>query len=402
MANAKGSNSKLIRVREPIFGELPPLPIPFQQRFSTTDFMPLARAAETDPTVTGDRQPQVHRSGNKTLTGSLESVLAMGAVDDLLESVMMAEWVPGAGDTSSLIIGSELISFTMEEQQRDINDQERNSGLVANTVSLVFPLDGPCMATFVLLGKTKEIPDDALTDEIPYDDTQHFNNIGASFTLGTITESDCVVQSVTIDVNNNMEANVCWGEGEANNISEALSEITGTIELFYADQTALVIWLEDEETDLTVEVVDPDGETMIFEVPRVKLTAHTNPFVEGSRVITIPFVGLFDETLGTSFRITRSSDTLPDAPVIDTQPTDETVTEPAAAAFAVAATGDDLRYQWQINTGSGFVNVPGEDQNNIAISPTDVSMDGDQFRVFVANAGGTIESDTVTLNVSAP
>ena len=74
-------------------------------------------------------------------------------------------------------------------------------------------------------------------------------------------------------------------------------------------------------------------------------------------------------------------------PVAITQhPADATAAVGAPASFSVVATGDPApSYQWQVNTGSGWTDVPGENGATYAISMTTLSMQGDQYRCVASN-----------------
>jgi surface protein len=85
---------------------------------------------------------------------------------------------------------------------------------------------------------------------------------------------------------------------------------------------------------------------------------------------------------------------------VTTQPTSQSITYGADARFTVAATGDNLTYKWQENSGSGFVDiVDGGVYSNATtatltiIKPT-AAMSNNQYRVVIsAGPGATVTSD---------
>src|SRR5690606_29161155 len=85
--------------------------------------------------------------------------------------------------------------------------------------------------------------------------------------------------------------------------------------------------------------------------------------------------------------------------VINTQPVSITRCEGESATFTVGATGTG--YQWQINTGTGWNNLPGQNASSINILSVTPSMNGDQYRVIVAGECGEAISNAVTLTVNA-
>jgi len=85
------------------------------------------------------------------------------------------------------------------------------------------------------------------------------------------------------------------------------------------------------------------------------------------------------------------------APTIMTQPTNQTVTEPATATFNVIGAGGSLAYQWK----RGSTNV-GTNSNSYTTPATSAATDnGVKFVVIVSNFCGTITSDSATLTVNA-
>ncbi|MFE6796268.1 S-layer homology domain-containing protein [Paenibacillus chitinolyticus] len=73
------------------------------------------------------------------------------------------------------------------------------------------------------------------------------------------------------------------------------------------------------------------------------------------------------------------------------------------ASFSVSATGTGLTYQWQVNTGSGFVNLPGDTNATLSIPAVSPVMNGYMYRVIVSGTGGQpVTSNGAVLNVLAP
>ncbi len=90
------------------------------------------------------------------------------------------------------------------------------------------------------------------------------------------------------------------------------------------------------------------------------------------------------------------------------QPVNTTVCDGANASFTVAGSGTGVIYQWQVNTGSGFVNVPagapysGTNAATLTITGAIPSMSGYQYRAQLSNATCTTPavSNATTLTVN--
>ena len=89
-----------------------------------------------------------------------------------------------------------------------------------------------------------------------------------------------------------------------------------------------------------------------------------------------------------------------DAPAITTQPASQVVQSGASASLSVAASGDDLTYQWYTgNSGDTSSPVAGATGSTFTTSALTASTN---FWVQVTNAGGTADSDTAVISVAAP
>ena len=88
------------------------------------------------------------------------------------------------------------------------------------------------------------------------------------------------------------------------------------------------------------------------------------------------------------------------ATTITTQPQSVSVTEGQSATFSVTATGDNLRYQWQINSGNGWSDITGATDASYTIDRTTTAMSGNQYCCVVTGDGGETTSSAATLTVN--
>ncbi len=87
-------------------------------------------------------------------------------------------------------------------------------------------------------------------------------------------------------------------------------------------------------------------------------------------------------------------------PTITTQPASQEVASGASASLSVAATGDDLTYQWYTgNSGDTAAPVTGATSGTL---DTGALTANTSFWVQITNAGGTADSETAVVTVSAP
>ncbi len=88
------------------------------------------------------------------------------------------------------------------------------------------------------------------------------------------------------------------------------------------------------------------------------------------------------------------------APAITTQPASQEVASGASASLSVTASGDDLTYQWYTgNSGDTAAPVSGATAGTLETGALTAST---SFWVQITNAGGTADSETAVITVSAP
>lgn len=90
---------------------------------------------------------------------------------------------------------------------------------------------------------------------------------------------------------------------------------------------------------------------------------------------------------------------------ISNQPADVTVCTQGNAQFSIAASGDELAYQWQISTDGGttYSNISGENATALSLSNVTSSMNNNKYRADIRSAYcGNSTSNASTLRVSQP
>ena len=133
-----------------------------------------------------------------------------------------------------------------------------------------------------------------------------------------------------------------------------------------------------ESSDTRIATVDQNG----------KVTA----IAPGTATITV--------TTADGNHIATCSVTVNAATTITTQPQSVSVTEGQSATFSVTATGDNLRYQWQINSGNGWSDITGATDASYTIDRTTTAMSGNQYCCVVTGDGGETTSSAATLTVN--
>lgn len=98
-------------------------------------------------------------------------------------------------------------------------------------------------------------------------------------------------------------------------------------------------------------------------------------------------------------------------PAIATHPQNSTICANTNTSFSASATGLNITYQWQVNTGSGFSNVSnggvysGATSSTLTITGATASMTGYQYRVIASGTcspSATSNAATLTVNMTIP
>ena len=89
-------------------------------------------------------------------------------------------------------------------------------------------------------------------------------------------------------------------------------------------------------------------------------------------------------------------------PGISKQPQNASVKAGEQATFTVAATGTDLKYQWQIdrNNGKGFVDITGADKASYTTGVVDMLCNGYKYQCVISNSAGSVTTNAATLTVT--
>ncbi len=85
---------------------------------------------------------------------------------------------------------------------------------------------------------------------------------------------------------------------------------------------------------------------------------------------------------------------------ISAQPTNVTECNGAAATFSANASGSGLTYQWQVNPGTGFTDIPGATAATLTIPAVTDAMNNSSYQVVVTGTCSSATSDVVTLTVN--
>jgi len=304
MAFAQGSRSSLSFIAETAFGTTPSTPTFANLPFNTHS-LDLTKDRVEGNEIQADRMPRVDRHGNKQAGGSIEVDLRKGDFDGLFESAFLNTY-----STNVLKIGTTPKYFSFEDAANDIAQFRLFTGMAVSTLNVSIAPNQMVTGTFDLVGKTMtQAGTTASTGGAP---TASSTNAPFDSYSGTITDGGsglAIVTSLDFSLTNSFAPTFVIGSDSAQQLEFGRAIVEGTMTVYYEDETLINKFLNETESSLSVSVDDPTGaSTYTFEFPRVKYNGAAVPVQNpASRLITIPFVSLYDTTEGTNLKLTRSA-----------------------------------------------------------------------------------------------
>jgi hypothetical protein len=294
-------------VAEVTYGVTPAVDPAFIDLRHTGTTLGLAKESFMSEELHADRQIRDFRHGVKSVGGDVSIELSYGSFDDFLEASLLGAW---AGDV--LKAGTTRRSFSVLRHFTDLDaantPYELFNGVELNTLSLTIPASGMVTGSFGVIGKGLELLDDLtslgtptfgpVTDTAPFD----------SFT-GSIMEagsSISVVTEVSLSLTNGLAIRTVVGSDETIQPTIGKSNLTGSITAFFEDSVLLSKFLDEVESSLEVTLTDPDGNSYVIELPRIKYNGGQPDVAgEGSISLTLPIQALYDVTDLSQLVITR-------------------------------------------------------------------------------------------------
>jgi hypothetical protein len=308
MAFAQGSRSRLSYIEETTFGTTPAgnfTELPF-----TTHSLDLTKERVQGNDIQADRMPRHDRHGNRSVGGDIVCDLRADEYDALLESAMFSTF-----DTSpttapdELKVGTTLKSFSIEDYAADIDQAQLYSGMAVSSASFSIQPNQMVTTTFSFIGKDKTISAtektvDSASLAVPFDSysgaIQIANNGGALSALTSVT-------GIEFSIDNGLNPTFVVGSDTTPQLEYGRATIEGTLTAYFEDASLLNRFINETESAFSVAVNDPTGGNEYkFFFPRVKFNGATaaleNP---QSRLITLPFVALYDATEDSNLVIYR-------------------------------------------------------------------------------------------------
>jgi len=186
-------------------------------------------------------------------------------------------------DGAYLRNGTEEHSYSIERKHADITEFFGFLGMVVNTLELTIAANAAVTGTIEFQGKSASLAQSTIGTGGPTDatTTEVFNALS---NVGSIEEGgsalSLMIQEITISIANNVRGIPAVGTLGAADIGVGKCDITGTLNVMFADDTLYDKYLANTATSLSFQLTDAAGNVYIFTIPNIKFESD-QPNAEG-------------------------------------------------------------------------------------------------------------------------
>ena len=306
MAFAQGSRSGLSYVVESVFGTTPNTPSLIQLPY-TTHSLNLSKERVQGNDIQPDRMIRTDRHGNRTAAGDITADLRKGDYDPFFESAFFNSW-----NVNVLKVGTTPKYFSIEDAATDITQFRLFTGMAVSSMAVSIRPNQMVTCTFSMVGKDMSISGTSVdatktasSTNAPFDSYSGAIEIGNA---GSSLASIATVTGIDFTLSNSLAPTFIVGASTTPQLEYGMATVEGTITAYFEDAVLINRFINETETGLQVSVDDPTGSSdYTFLFPRVKINGADVPVDNPtSRIITLPFVALYDTTENSNIVLTRS------------------------------------------------------------------------------------------------
>jgi hypothetical protein len=307
MAFAQGSRSSLSYIVESTFGTTPAgnfTNLPFN-----THSLNLTRDRVAGNEIQADRMTRVDRHGNTQVGGDIVVDLRDGDFDTFLESAMLSTWdTSPASAPDELKVGTTPKFFSIEDYAADIDQARLFTGCTVSSMAVSMAPNQMVTTTFGIVGSDMSISATEKTQDAA-SSAQPFDAYSGDLAIGNVgaSSSAAIITAIDFTLDNSFSPTFVIGSSSAPSLEYGMAQIEGTFTAYFEDEALINRFLNEVESELVITVNDPSAANEYeFMFPRIKVNS-ADVGVDGplSRLITMSFVGLYDSTEGTNFKISR-------------------------------------------------------------------------------------------------
>ena len=281
MAFAQNSRSGLSYIVESTFGTTPAGD--FTAIPQNTNSLNLTKDRVQGNEIQPDRMLRVDRHGNRQVAGDFVVDLRDSDLDPFLEGAMFGT--------------------------NDISQYRLFTGMAVSSLVISIAPNQMVAATFSMVGKDMTISGTGKTVAAA-SGAQPFDSYSGVLAIGDVASATtaAIVTSIDFTIDNGVAPTFVVGSESTPQLEYGMAAVEGTFTAYFEDAALINRFIDETESELVVNVNDPTGNNQYtFTFPRIKINGADVPVdgATGSRVITLPFVALYDATEGSNLVISR-------------------------------------------------------------------------------------------------
>ena len=255
--------------------------------------------------IRSDREVADFRHSQMNAAGEISVDLCYADHDTMIANAMFNSW-----GTDSIDIGVTPSYLSMEDGQLDIAQYRMFLSMLCSSMSINVRPNQIVTASFNMVGKTQNANSGssgggtavAASANNPFDSFNGSIYDNAAESGGEML----IVTGMSFQINNGVNPTFVVGQQTPQALEFGRGRVTGSVSLYYADAVWLNFHRNETEVPIILNLTDPDSNTMEFRFPRCKINTADVPVQgEGSRVISCNFVALYDDSVGSAFKITK-------------------------------------------------------------------------------------------------
>ena len=138
--------------------------------------------------------------------------------------------------------------------------------------------------------------------------THKFSGYFKEAQYGSSLVTNTVVTGIDMTIANNLSPLQVLGQNKSVGMVDGRANITGTMTCYFQDSEMIDRFIEEETAIIEFQLSDVAGNTLTFNMPKVKYSGGDVPVSgEGPIILSMPFQALYDSVTGNSLTITRSA-----------------------------------------------------------------------------------------------
>jgi hypothetical protein len=220
--------------------------------------------------------------------------------------------VAGTIKNRVLKVGNTAKSMSIEDAADDITQFRLFTGMTVNTAAISIKPNAMIAATFSMIGKDMTISGSSLDAAKTASSTnQPFDAYSGTMAIGNASAALSSVATITgidFSITNSLAATFVVGSATTPQLEFGMATVEGTITAYFEDASLINRFVNETTSAFQVTVNDPSGASnYTFHFPRVKINGAAVP-VGGptSRIVTLPFVALYDTVENSNIEIIRN------------------------------------------------------------------------------------------------